>query len=391
VTDLVLDAPRSERLAPIDRRQIRVLHILWTGGLGGAERAVYRLVREQRNAGDFEPALFYAQSVGPFVERARELGCPVIEPRLSSNRSVHRLPALARLMGGYDVHHFHSAEPLLMAASLRSSAAARVYTHRGGLPEYSLAKRLRLELCGALLRRSFHAYSGNTGHGARCGAALFRLSGDRFRVTYNGLDFGLIEPVRPAVAVRDELSLHATDFVLGTAAVLKQCKRIERLVQLLADVHDPRLHLLVVGDGEERVQLEALARALGVAERARFIGRRDRPWDYFQVMDAFSLPSGEGESFGNAAVEAMALGLPTIVFSDGGGLLEHVEHDRTGFVVSTRRELEQTVAGLMADRGRCVRIGESARAAIRDRYTTDRAVRAYRDLYEEALRAAAAE
>ena len=45
--------------------------------------------------------------------------------------------------------------------------------------------------------------------------------------------------------------------------------------------------------------------------------------DYVQVMDAFCLPSTGLESFGNAAVEAMALGVPTVVFADGGGLVEH--------------------------------------------------------------------
>ena len=66
-------------------------------------------------------------------------------------------------------------------------------------------------------------------------------------------------------------------------------------------------------------------------------------------MDVFSLPSMGLESFGNAAVEAMALGLPTIVFADGGGLLEHVEHGRTGMVVETQAQLERAISQLMQD------------------------------------------
>jgi glycosyltransferase involved in cell wall biosynthesis len=391
VTDLLLDASRGERLIRGDSAPIRVLHVLWTGGLGGAERAVYQLAREQHLGTDVEPAVLYAQSAGPFVEGTRALGCPVIEPRLASNRCFRRLPELTTLMGGFDVHHFHSAEPLLMAASVRSSATARVYTHRGGLCEYPVAKRLRFGLCGVLLRRSFHAFSGNTGHGAQSGAALFRMDREQFRITYNGLDFSLIEAARPASDIRAELSLRSTDFVLGTAAVLKGWKRIDRLVRVVAAIPDERLQLLVVGDGEDRVRLDALARSLGVAERVHFVGRHVRPWDYFQVMDVFSLPSMGLESFGNAAVEAMALGLPLIVFSDGGGLVEHVEHGTTGFIVSSQRELELTVAGLMDDPERRAQIGTSARAFVRDRYTTQHAAHAYRDLYEEALGVAAAQ
>ena len=58
-------------------------------------------------------------------------------------------------------------------------------------------------------------------------------------------------------------------------------------------------------------------------------------------MDVFALPSGPEESFGNAAVEAMGVGLPTVVFADGGGLVEHVIDGETGFVVRDQAEFVQ--------------------------------------------------
>ena len=64
---------------------------------------------------------------------------------------------------------------------------------------------------------------------------------------------------------------------------------------------------------------------------------------YLQVMDVFCLPSTALESFGNAAVEAMAAGLPTVVFADGGGLVEHIDDGQTGFVVADQKELEDTL------------------------------------------------
>jgi glycosyltransferase involved in cell wall biosynthesis len=100
-------------------------------------------------------------------------------------------------------------------------------------------------------------------------------------------------------------------------------------------------------------------------------------------MDAFSLPSIE--SFGNAAVEAMALGIPTIVFNDGGGLVEHIDPGDTGFVVADQQELETTVRRLLADGDLAERVGSRGRAAIRARYTPERSAQAYRQLYASAL------
>ena len=159
--------------------------------------------------------------------------------------------------------------------------------------------------------------------------------------------------------------------MLGTAAVLEEWKRIDRLIRAVAPCKLPGLHLVVVGDGEERERLESLRRTLGIRASVHFVGRQERPWDFFQVMDVFSLPSMELESFGNAAVEAMALGLPTIVFADGGGLLEHVEHGRTGIVVETQPELEQAISQLMRERPRCARDRRpSARLPCVERYST---------------------
>ncbi len=379
-------APQDRSLTELSiERPIRVLHVVWSGGLGGAERAIYQLVRAQRADDRTAPAIMFAQPRGPYFGLARSLGCEVRVLELAHNRDLWRLHKIARQMQGFDVHHFHSAEPLLMAASVRVHGAGRVYTHRGGSCDYSAGKRLRLEICGLLLRNSFHAVSGNTAHGARSAAALYRIRPDRVRVTYNGIDFSLIEPVRARDDVRAELGVGKTDHLLGTVAVLKDWKRIDRLIRAVGSLRREGLHLVIVGDGPERERLELLARRATAAGSVSFVGRQSQPWDYLQAMDTFSLPSTEMESFGNAAVEAMALGLPTIVFADGGGLLEHVEHRRTGLVVDTQSQLEQTISLLIESPSLHHAIGANARAFVRERYSTTRAADAYQALYAEGL------
>jgi glycosyltransferase involved in cell wall biosynthesis len=374
----------------IARRQpVRVLHCLWDGGIGGTERAVYQLVREQQRDPSLAPSVLFAQGRGPYWERLTATGAPVLVLDLPHGHTLPSLPSIASAMRPFDIHHFHSAEPLLMLASIVSGRTCRVYTHRGGIVRYPPKKRLQYRLVGRFLRRSFHGLSGNTRHATRCAAELFHLDGSPVHVTYNGLEFDLLAPRRSAWEVRAALGLAGTDFVVGTTAKLKRWKRLDRLLTAVSRLRDPRLRLLVVGDGPDKDRLASIAGELGIERQVLFAGSQENVADFLQAMDAFCLPSMGLESFGNAAVEAMAFGLPTIVFADGGGMVEHIEQGRTGFIVRDDDELADRIRSLASDARLADRIGASASATVRARYTPARAAHAYRDLYDGALRSRA--
>jgi glycosyltransferase involved in cell wall biosynthesis len=374
---------------PETEQPLTVLHCLWHGRPGGTPRAVYQLVREQIRNPRLRPAVLFAQASGAYWEAANQLDCHVVTAVLASGRDIRGLRRTTRAMEPYALHHFHSAEPLLALASLRCRGRTRVYTHRGGFIEYSARKRAQYAVFGAMVRRGFRGVSGNTAHAADSAARLLRLDRARIDVTYNGLDFSLLEPRRAGEDVRRELGLESDDFVLGTAAELREWKRIDRLLDMLAVVSEPRLRLLIVGDGEDRARLQGRASDLGVENRVTFAGSQIHVGDYLQTMQAFCLPSMGHESFGNAAVEAMAVGIPTIVFADGGGMLEHIESGETGFVVDDQRGLEETVRTLIRDPELRSRVGEQGRRAVRERYTLERADAAYEEFYAAAVHGAA--
>ena len=88
--------------------------------------------------------------------------------------------------------------------------------------------------------------------------------------------------------------------------------------------------LLMVGDGPDRAAAEALARELGVGEHVRFIGKQEPVEEILSIADLFLMPSAS-ETFGLAALEAMACGVP-VVSSDIGGLPELNVDGETGFL-----------------------------------------------------------
>ncbi len=354
--------------------------------MGGAERAVYQLVREQLRDPELKPAVLFAQGGGVYETRMRALACEVIALDLPHGHALSHFGKIVETMRPFDIHHFHAGELLLFLASLRCVQARRVYTHRAGLIDYPLKKRVLHGILAILLRCFFQGFSGNTRYGARCGAKLYHIPEESFKVTYNALSTDLMQPMRPPEVVYAELGLRSSLYILGTAANLKAWKRIDRLLYAVAALADPNLVLLIVGDGIERERLEALTDKLRLRSQIIFAGRQVHVADYLQIMNAFCLPSMGLESFGNAAVEAMAMGLPTIVFSDGGGLVEHIQPESSGFIVANQFQLLETLVRLRANPALGRRIGQRARASVLCRYTPGKVAAAFKSIYTEIWR-----
>ena len=143
---------------------------------------------------------------------------------------------------------------------------------------------------------------------------------------------------------------------------------VARLV--LARFPDARFEL--VGDGPERPRLVARAEALGIAGAVSFLGHTDEVAGQFAQADISALPS-RTEAFPNAALEAMASGLP-VVASAVGGLVELVDDRRTGLLTPAGdpTALAGRLCELMADGAWGARLGRAARAAVEARFSFDR-------------------
>jgi N-acetyl-alpha-D-glucosaminyl L-malate synthase BshA len=121
----------------------------------------------------------------------------------------------------------------------------------------------------------------------------------------------------------EKLLMHTSNF--------RKVKRIEDIIQVFAKVQKQvPAKLLLVGDGPERSGIESLCRELGVAADVRFLGKLDTIEEALSMADLFFLTS-EKESFGLAALEAMACEVP-VISSDAGGIPEVNIHGQTGFV-----------------------------------------------------------
>lgn len=193
---------------------------------------------------------------------------------------------------------------------------------------------------------------------------------------------------RPSVGDRSRLAALFPDDapVVIHVSNFRPVKRVDRVVDAFARVVARRpARLLLVGDGPERPDVEDRLRSLGLLDRTVLLGTVDDLPALVRECAVLHLPS-ESESFGLAALEALASGVP-VVASDVGGLPEVVRDGETGFLVPP-----DDVAGMAARIGELLdapglraAMGAAARRDALARFHTRPAVDRYEALYERVL------
>ena len=189
-----------------------------------------------------------------------------------------------------------------------------------------------------------------------------------------------VEDLRSSLAREGEpLLVHVSNF--------RPVKRPVDCVEILARVLQKGVatRLVMVGDGSERTNVEHRARCLGVYDKCVFVGKQPNIVDYLSAADVLLLPS-EQESFGLAALEAMACEVPVIA-SRVGGIPEVVTDCDTGFLseVGDVEKMAADAAGLLSATGLRREMGKRARQFAVTHYRTDIVIPRYIEFYEQVL------
>ncbi|CAO0832037.1 glycosyltransferase [Streptomyces microflavus] len=298
---------------------MRALHVITGLGVGGAEQQLRLLLRHL----PVECDVVTLTNPGPVADGLRADGVRVVHLGMRGNRDLSAVGRLTRLIrdGRYDLVHTH-----LYRACVYGRIAARLAGVRAAVAtEHSLG---RAEIEGRPLTRGIRALYLST---ERLGAATVAVSStvagrlrdwgvpaDRIRLVPNGIDADLyrFDPDR-RLAVRAALGIPDDAFVVGGVGRLVPGKRFDVAVRAVAAL--PGARLLLAGDGPEAGALRALAARLGAADRIRLLGECGSGAGgpvpgvpaLLSAVDTFVSTSRE-ESFGLAAVEALAAGLPVL-------------------------------------------------------------------------------
>jgi len=189
----------------------------------------------------------------------------------------------------------------------------------------------------------------------------------------------LVSAMRPRFAQSNErLLVHLSNF--------RPVKRVTDVVEVFARVAKAMpARLMLIGDGPDRSAAEYLAARHGIQDRVHFLGKQDNVNELLPLADLMLMPS-EMESFGLAALEAMACSVPTIA-TGVGGVPELVEHEKNGllFRVGDVDVMSSAAISLLSDPPRLAAMALTARKTAQDHFCASRIIPLYEQYYERVV------
>jgi len=213
----------------------------------------------------------------------------------------------------------------------------------------------------------------------------FLVEPGRIEVIPNFVDVSRYRPgIRPSLRGRlagegERILMHISNF--------RAVKRVPDVVNTFARVaREIPARLILVGDGPERPVAVREAQRLGVEDRVTFLGKHAAVEELLSCADLFLLPS-ESESFGLAALEAMACGVP-VISTNVGGLPEVVSPEAGALLpVGATEAMAEAALGLLSDSEAWRAASQAARSIAETNFSTEQVVPAYEAWYRRVIEA----
>ncbi|MBQ3277512.1 MAG: glycosyltransferase [Oscillospiraceae bacterium] len=240
-------------------------------------------------------------------------------PKFSQIRDYRRFLRALFEKEKYDYLWFNNTSKVntILPAYAKKYAGAKIITHSHGVaPEEKGLKKMAFTALDALhRRRMFQLCDVPFACSQEAADIYYKYSGalrDQVLVVRNGiLASGFKYSPEDRERVRAELGIDSGEICLGAVGRLAHVKNYPFIISLLPELPD-KYKLVIVGEGEDRAEMEALIRGLNLDSRCILIGRRSDVPAFLSAMDVFLLPSFH-EGMPYSIIEAQANGLPCIV------------------------------------------------------------------------------
>jgi glycosyltransferase involved in cell wall biosynthesis len=385
---------------------MRIVHVIARLNVGGAALHVLQLAHEQARRG--HDVIVVAGTLAAGEESmeyvADELGVellrlPVLQRELSPRADSAAILALRQIIRERrpDVLHTHTAKAgatgrLAALIAGRARPRALVHTYHGHVLSgyfsrrwerlFRLIERLLAHATGTLVAVSEEVRDDLVGFGV--------APARRFAVVPYGFELPAWSDVdeESRHTLRGEIGAGDDTFVVGWAGRLTAIKRPLDLIRTQRALLDAGVDalLVLVGDGEDRPEVEALAADLGVADRCRLVGfqKSIRPW--YASFDALLLTSAN-EGTPVVAIEALAAARP-VVATRAGGTGTVVRNGESGYLeaIGDTQALADRLAMIASDRELRRRMGAAGADDVRARFAVARMADEVDTIYDRLLR-----
>ena len=374
---------------PLPERPIRVMHLVYSLGMGGMELGIVKIVNgADRTRVESSVCSCHAMTLA----RARVADhVKLFEMDRPDGNDLSLIRQLVRLFRAErpDIVHTHAWGTLCEGVMAARWAGVPFVVHgEHGTME---ARPRNLWVQRRVWRRVDRVLAVSSRLAERMAAAV-RFPMDRITVIRNGVDLARFGHQDRRQA-RARLGISADATIVGTVGRLVPVKHQHNLLAAMARLKAIGLHAQTVlaGDGPLRDDLERTAHELGLDGEVRFLGETGDVATVLAAFDVFVLPS-RSEGMSNTILEAMACGLP-VVATRVGGNDELVDDGVTGKLVpaESAEALADALGGLIRNPDSRHAMGAAGRAKVEREFSLEAMIRGYERLYEDVVRGGSAE
>lgn len=369
---------------------IKVLHLIDSGGLYGAEMVLLNLVEEQVKAG-LSPLILSAGTPDieekPLEKAALERGLPIKKWRMKAGFNLPEAWKILKFakQEGVQILHSHGYKfNLLMGIWPKSLRKIPLLSSLHGYvnaPQFT--KMWLYELLDRKILNHIEGVFVVSGHMTE-NASIKGIRKERLHIVENGINierhFCLDEEDNQNI----EMFFNKYNKIIGAVGRLSKEKGIEYLIDAFSKIieFEGNLGLLLIGEGPERVRLENQVLNLGIENQVLFAGYIKGPHKYIKKIDCLVMPSLT-EGLPITLLETMWTGTP-IVATSVGGIPSVLDGGRYGLLVEPE-SVSQLVAALQAvlkyEPSERLKVIENARARIRDSYSSKVMAEKYQEIY----------
>jgi len=373
-----------------------IAHVVHGFSVGGLENGLVNLLNRMPAQRWRHAIVSLTRVSGRFAARVERADVQFIELDKRPGHLVRDYPRLYRLFHQLRPAVVHTRNLGALEAAVPAWAAGvpvRIHGEHGWNREDPDGRRRRYRYVRRLYRPFVHRYVALSRHLAEYLERQVGVQASRISQIYNGVDTERFRPAETRKPIAGCPFDDPADFVVGWIGRMDPVKDLPTLLHAFSRGRQragasARLRLALVGDGPARSSVEQLVEALRLRDQVWLAGERADIADVMQGLDCFALPS-LGEGISNTLLEAMASRLP-IVATRVGGNGELIESGMTGMLVPPGdvQALTEALVAHFADRARARRQAKAARRVAESRFSLERMVSDYCNLYESALAAA---
>ena len=398
----------------MEQRKLTVMQMISNLDIGGAQEVV-RTIVDYMASSNCRPVVCTFKD-GPLRQQIEAQGIPV-EVLPERRYSILAFPfyvvemvqiwqALVRLIRKYDVevvqtHLLRSLDFLVLLLLYTTRLRIVLWTiHNANfeLAEHMLNKNKWLLSAKRTAHRTLYRLassrvSGFVAVSDEVENSMLRVFGpiqDKVTVICNGVDVKRYQRPVNRVAVRRSLGLEDQAKLMSVVATFKEQKGHRYLVEAMTSIvpQHPNAHVLFIGDGDLRADLEQQVKAANLEDHIHFLGSRSDVADLLLASDFFILPS-LWEGLPMALLEAMSAGLP-IVASEVSGTIQAMIPNETGLLVppGDSQQLAQAILRLLDNPQEAQTMGRAAKARVEANFSAHKQAEEHLVLYERLLAAA---